>query len=311
MKLLASVFLGWSLGANDAANIFGTAVSSRMVRWRTAAVLIAVFALAGALLEGREGMATLGNLHAQDLPSAFRVALAAAVTTTAMTVLRLPVSTSQAVVGAILGLGLARGQTQFEGLGKIVACWIGTPLGAMVLGMILYPLLAALIRALRLHFLIYDRLVRTLLVLAGIYGAYALGANNVANVTGVFYSAGAFGNETGSGMNMALLLGGSSIALGALTFSRRVMTTVGSRIVALDAFSSFVVVVAAAATVHAYAVLGVPVSSSQAVVGAVIGIGMLKGMRMISGRAVLRIAVGWVLTPALGALVAVLLLEFV
>ena len=51
-SLLGGIFLGWSLGANDAANIFGSAVSSRMLKFWTAAILAAAFVLVGALVEG-------------------------------------------------------------------------------------------------------------------------------------------------------------------------------------------------------------------------------------------------------------------
>ena len=59
MFLSGGVFLGWALGSNDAANVFGTAVASRIVRYSTAIVLAAVFVLIGAATEGRRGLETL------------------------------------------------------------------------------------------------------------------------------------------------------------------------------------------------------------------------------------------------------------
>ncbi len=307
-KIIAGVFLGWGLGANDAANIFGTAVSSQMLRWRTAALLLSVFVLAGAVLQGAGGLETYSSLaQSVDLDAAFFAALAAALTVAGMSTLSLPVSTSQAVVGGILGISFARiaqgraaaDQIDLQSLGKVVACWVGTPIGAALLAAILYALLARLFRRLHLHFLDYDSCMRWLLILAGVYGAYALGANNVANVTGVFYGAGLFGApQSDTATRLALLVGGASIAFGALTYSKRVMLTVGASITRLDAFSAFIVVLAEAVTVHIYAEVGVPVSTSQAVVGAVLGIGLLKGMRAVRFSAVALILGGWLLTPA-------------
>ncbi|MBN1257561.1 MAG: anion permease [Planctomycetes bacterium] len=309
LNIFAGVLLGWSLGANNSANIFGTAVSTYMVRWRTAAVLIAVFVLLGALLSGGPGMETYG--HLTGLPraaGAFCVCLAAALTAAFLTFLKLPISTSQAVVGAIIGVAWASQQgLNFEPLKKVVLCWIGTPIAAAVLSLLLYPSLALFIRRLNLHFLTYDKVMRYLLVTAGIYGAYALGANNVANVTGVFYQVGVFGDlqkNPDAAKLLALLVGGLSIGFGALTYSRRVMLTVGKGIIRLDAFSAFIVVLSMAATVHLYAIIGVPVSTSQAVVGAVLGIGMLKGMRTVSFKTVFQILFGWVMTPIFGVLFA-------
>ena len=82
--LLGGVYLGWSLGANDAANVFGTAVSSRMVRYPIAVALCALFIIAGAALEGRAGMATIAGLSAASISSATFAAVGAALSITPM-----------------------------------------------------------------------------------------------------------------------------------------------------------------------------------------------------------------------------------
>ena len=104
--LISAVYLGWSLGANDAANIFGTAVSSRMVKFATAAILSSIFVILGSMLEGGAGIETIGKLSVMDLATAGISSLAAAIAVTIMTILKLPVSTSQAVVGSIIGVGV-------------------------------------------------------------------------------------------------------------------------------------------------------------------------------------------------------------
>lgn len=316
-RVLAGVLLGWGLGANDAANAFGTAVSSHMLRWRTAAVLMAISVTLGALVEGEAGLLTYARLTSGGIDDAFFTSLAAAITTLAMTAMGLPISISQATVGSMLGVTLSHihgGRAGWEtldltSLGKVVLCWIGTPIGAALITLLLYPILARLLRLLHLHFLTYDALMRTLLVVAGIYSAYALGANNVANVTGVFYRAHAFHQSFLPPESLALLVGGASIALGTLTGGKGVMETVGRGILPIDAFSAFLVVLSEALTVHFYAAIGVPVSTSQAVVGAVVGIGFLKGLRLVSGRAIVVIFLGWLLTPVLGFLLAFLMVR--
>ena len=101
-SLLSAIFLGWSLGANNQANVFGSAVSSRMVKFWTAAILASVFVLLGSLLEGEACIETYTGLTRMTLELAVISSLASAGTVTLMTVLGLPVSTSQAVPGAIL-----------------------------------------------------------------------------------------------------------------------------------------------------------------------------------------------------------------
>jgi PiT family inorganic phosphate transporter len=303
-SLLGGIFLGWSLGANDAANIFGTAVTSRMVKFWTAAILAALFVLIGALLQGQSGIETLQNLTRFTYQQAIVASVAAACTVTLMTIIGLPVSTSQAVVGAILGVGFMNRQLNFAGFGKIVACWIGTPVGGIVLCIIIYRLLAAMVNSINLNIFQSDILMRLCLILAGSYGAYALGANNVANVTAVFVGAGMLS------VFAAALIGGLSIGLGILTFSKGVMETVGQKLVRLDPFSALVVVLAQAVTVHIYALVGVPVSTSQAVIGAVLGVGIIKGVNTIRRRTLVHIFLAWFITPFV-ALTFAIFIDFV
>jgi len=292
-RLLSAFFLGWSLGANDASNVFGTAVSSRMVRFWTAALLCAGFAVLGAVLQGQEGLATYSELSTYGVSVAFVVAMTSALTVTLMTLLKLPVSTSQAVVGAMIAAGLFADGVHWGSLGKVMACWAGTPVGALVAAMILYRALGALLNRLDLDLFAYDAFLRRGLILAGCWGAYALGANNVANVTGPFVASGLISPTAG------VWLGGLAIAAGVLTYSYPVMMTVGKGIVSLNAFSALVVVTAEAVTVHVYAAVGVPVSTSQAVVGAVLGIGLLRDARTINTRTLGNVALGWLFTPAI------------
>ena len=79
--LASGLFLGWSLGANDAANVFGTAVGTRMVRFSTAALVCSVFVILGAVISGGGTTETLGKLGAiSSLAGAFMAALSAAET---------------------------------------------------------------------------------------------------------------------------------------------------------------------------------------------------------------------------------------
>ncbi len=292
------MFLGWALGSNDAANVFGTAVASRMVKFWLAALLCAVFVMLGAMLEGAGGMTTYQKLSPLGLNGAFIACFSAALTVALMSHWKLPVSTSQAVVGALVLCGLLRDKLDLAALVKIVLCWIGTPFGGMLTAVVLYFTLGKLMNLLAPSLFMYDRSMRWLLIIAGSYGAYALGANNVANVTGPF---------SGPGMLapwLACLIGGGAIALGIFTYGKPVMMTVGNDLVHMNAFMAFIAVLAEAVTVHVYAMRGVPVSTSQAVVGAVLGLGLVKGGRAINRKTLLKIIFGWLGTPTISAAVA-------
>ena len=102
--LTSGLFLGWALGANDAANVFGTAVGTRMIRFATAAIICSIFVILGAVFSGAGAASTLGELGAiNTLPGAFMAAFSAALAVYLMTTVGVPVSTTQAIVGAIIG----------------------------------------------------------------------------------------------------------------------------------------------------------------------------------------------------------------
>jgi PiT family inorganic phosphate transporter len=304
-KLASGVFFGWSLGANDSANIFGTGVATGTVRYRTATILTAIFVMAGALIEGPKCMQIIGELSRIAPLSAFCCAMAAGITMATLTFLAIPASASQAIVGTIIGAGILSQSADFTKLYKVIACWVFTPITGILTGYLCYRiaewLLNRTVRTITRRNLIYTIGI----LIAGCYGAYSLGANNVANVTGVYVGAGMLSARA------AALLGGASIALGALTYSRKVMMTVGKGIVPLDPFSAFVVVLAEALTLHIFTQIGVPVSSSQAVVGAVIGVGLIGDMRTVSRKMVLKIGLGWIMTPVTAGLITVVLLVLI
>jgi inorganic phosphate transporter, PiT family len=293
------LFLGWVIGANDSANVFGTAVATRIITLRTACVLCALAVMAGAGLQGAEGIRTLSGITHQTIPTAVVVSLAAALTGTVMTYLRIPISTSQAVVGAILGIGLATRDVNFRPLVKVIVCWIGTPIGSMLIAMIVYKLLGWIIEHVPMSIFTRDKLLWSGLIIVGVYGSYALGANNVTNSTGIFSGL----IEGVSDAHLALI-GGFAISVGAVTYSKRVIASIGSGIVRLDAFTALVAVLAMSVTVHIFAIIGAPVSTSQGIVGAILGIGVLRGAQGIRFGVLRNIAVGWLMTPLLSLVLA-------
>jgi len=331
--LSSGLFLGWSLGANDAANVFGTAVGTRMVKFSTAAFICSAFVILGAVISGAGASHTLGKLGAVNaIAGSFMAAFSAALTVYGMTRLGLPVSTSQAVVGAIIGWNLFSGYpTDTASLLKIAGTWVACPLLAGVIGVVLFKLTTVVVNWAKLHIYRLDAYTRLGLILAGAFGSYSLGANNIANVMGVFVPANPFTSfrigdfASFTAVQQLFLLGAAAIAVGVFTYSKRVMLTVGSGLLPMSPVAAWVVVVAHSIVLFLFASQGlehflanaglptiplVPVSSSQAVVGAVIGIGLLKGGRGIKWSALVNIASGWITTPVVSCLVCFVALFF-
>ncbi|MCK5686341.1 inorganic phosphate transporter, partial [bacterium] len=325
--LSSGIFLGWSLGANDASNVFGTAVGSRMIKFRTAAIYCSLFIILGAVISGAGASHTLGKLGSVNaLAGAFVVAFAAAISVYLMTLAKFPVSTSQAIVGAIIGWNFFSGAlTDSNALTKIVSTWILCPVLSALIAIFFYKLVVFTLSTFKIHMFRLDRYLRNGLLLAGIFGSYSLGANNIANVMGVFVPVSPFseisiwGWLNFSAAQQLFFLGGLAIAVGVFTYSKRVMMTVGSGIMELSPVAAFVAVWSHSIVLFLFSSQSleaflkshglpsiplVPVSSSQAIVGAVIGMGLLKGGRGIKWKTVGGIASGWITTPIIAALVS-------
>ena len=302
-KLLSSILLGWSLGANNFANIFGTGVATGAIKYRTAIFLSVVFVLFGALLEGPKCMETVGELSTLITIEAFFCSLAAGITMTVLTYLAIPTSTSQAIIGAIVGAGILSGSADFSKLFKIIICWLVTPIGAIVLAYFLHRCLRYVLDKTITNITHLNYLYSTGIILAGCYSAYTLGSNNVATVTGVYVGSGFLS------AGMASLIGGISIAAGIITYGKKVMITVGKEIAPLDPFSALVTILAVAFTLHIFTQIGVPVSSSQAIVGAVVGVGIVGGLRTVSAKVVTKITVGWFMTPLTAGILTVIFIK--
>jgi PiT family inorganic phosphate transporter len=182
----------------------------------------------------------------------------------------------------------------------------------------------------RLSLIRSDAYKRIALVFAGALGAYSLGANNIANVIGVFIPVQplpdlTIGSFYFSSTQQLFLIGGLAIAFGVCTYSKKVMLTVGSDLGQLSSTSALIAVVSHSIVLFLFASQGleslllkyglptiplVPVSSSQAVVGAIFGISILQGVTAVKWAVLGKIIMGWIVTPIVSGLVCFIGLFF-
>ena len=329
--LLGGLFLGWSLGANDAANVFGTAVGTRMVQFKTAAIVCSLFIILGAIISGAGTTETLGKLGSINaLPGAFAACVAAGLSVYLMTKFGLPVSTTQAIVGAIVGWNIYTGSsTNIKVLFTILITWILCPIIAALIAMFFFIITKQILKKINWHILRLDAYTRTALLFAGAFGAYSLGANNIANVMGVFVPISPFTDIqfmnvfTFSSKKQLFLLGGIAIAVGVFTYSKKVMSTIGNDLLKMSPVSAFIVVTSHSIVLFLFASQGisnflisfnlpsiplVPVSSSQAIVGAIMGIGILKGGKEVQWNVAGKIIIGWLILPVFAGFFSMIIL---
>lgn len=160
------------------------------------------------------------------------------------------------------------------------------------------------------HFATVERVFAVLMIVTACSMAFAHGSNDVANAVGpvaAVISTATTGQvqQTSSMPPWILLLGGAGIVFGLMTYGRAVMRTVGEQITALTPSRGFAAEMAAAATIVLASGTGLPISTTHTLVGAVLGVGMARGIAAINLQVVRNIFVSWVVTVPAGALLSV------
>ncbi len=371
LLLFAGLFMGWSLGTNDAANAFGTAVATRVVKYRTAIIIIAAMVLLGSIIQGSDDIDKLSSIStnnevsadAQDIEnvgvdlelvekldkngnvvkdsdgnpvmeyvvkstdnvdkealktlrikSAVKAAIifaCSALTVFVMSYLKFPVSANQAVTGAVIGWGLFHADyanpevlsTNLKEIGKFASTWLLNPLGAAVISFVIVFLFKKFFEAKVESLKGYDKVIKIGYIVAGAYSAYTIGINSSASVTAFYYDSFGVGANILTNARFTAILGGIAIAVGVLTYSKKVMMTVGGSIANISQIDGFLVILASALAITVMKILlGIPVSTSQAVVGAVIGAGLVKGPKNVNFKVLGKIAIAWVSSPTAAGL---------
>jgi PiT family inorganic phosphate transporter len=155
-------------------------------------------------------------------------------------------------------------------------------------------------------YLTVEGIFRKLQIITSCYVAFSHGANDVANAIGPvagilpLATTGVL-DSSASIPSWLLALGGIGIAVGCLTWGKKVMKTVGNRITSLTNTRGFSVDFGAATTVLICSKLGLPISTSHTVVGAVIGVGLARGLEAVDLGVIKKIIVSWILTLPIAA----------
>ena len=160
------------------------------------------------------------------------------------------------------------------------------------------------------HFVTVERVFGVLMIVTACGMAFAHGSNDVANAIGPIAAVvsiaqnGVLSAESALPL-WVLVLGGVGIVVGLATFGRHVIATVGEKITHLTPSRGFAAELAAATTIVIASGTGMPISTTHTLVGAVLGVGLARGIDAIDLRVVARIFVSWVVTIPAGAFLAI------
>ncbi len=330
--LSSGLFLGWTFGANNMSTVFGTAIGTRMLSFKTAALIASILIVMGAVFSGAGVSDTLQDLgKINTLPGAFMTALSAGVAMLLMTKLGIPVSSTQAIVGALVGWSLyAHVNIEWDILADIVASWFFSPVLAIFVAFFLTLLLKTYLKVHPVPMLYRDAYTRLGLIVGGAFCAYTLGANNIANVMAPFVPVVPlkplllFGFEVSVAQQL-FFIGGLAIVVGIYTYSQKVNTTVGKDILQMSPIEAFIVVITQGIVMLLFSSVElrefllrhglpafplVPISSIGAVIGALIGVSITKNGQGLQIKALMRVMRAWIITPIISAMICFLALFF-
>ena len=395
---LLAFYMAWTIGANDVANAMGTSVGSGALTVGGAIIVAAIFEFAGAFLAGghvtdtvRKGMLDMSMLGREELIYGMMASLASAGTLLiGATRFGLPISTTHAIVGAIVGFGavaIGIDAVNWPKVLQISLSWITSPLlagviafaifhlirstilnksnpvhqirkygpaffffvffiiglvtlfkglkhinldldlmeaiaGSVALGLIGSGIGAFFIRRVQIgeadpdhRFDQVERIFVVLQILTACAIAFAHGSNDVANAIGPLAAiVNAVENVDLTAKTPVapwmLAIGGLGIVIGLATWGYRVMETVGKKITELTPSRGFAAQLAAASTIVLASRLGIPISTTHTLVGAVLGVGLARGITALDLRVVGNILASWIATLPIAAALSVFFYYF-
>lgn len=289
LLLSSSALFAWSMGSHYTGSVGGAAYGSRVLSIRQVLVITAIFTVLGSVAASVNVVNTYTNVvgRASDVDVA-AAQLAAAIVTTCATYFKLPTSTIQIYAFSLLGVALVGGlPVRGATFGFLVVGWIAGPLVAFVLGFLLARLGLDIARK-------GASVLAWFLIAVVVFSAFTLGSNDVSNAASSLVKSDLLSPR------MAGLWGGAFMALGVLTWGRRLLGRIGHDILPLDVPLAATAQLSKAMTLSAINAFGYNASINQTIVGGLTGVGGAVARNKLNRGVVRNIVLTWVWSPVLG-----------
>ncbi len=301
-------------GFHDAANAVATVVSTGVLPLRTAVLMAAILNLVGALT-GTAVAETIGIglIKTGEITQVVVLsALIGAITWNLLTwYLGLPSSSSHALVGGLVGSSLAHAgfsSIRLDGLLTVVESLVVSPIVGLLLGFVVMIALYWICRGARPRRL--DVIFRRLQMVSSAFMALSHGSNDAQKTMGIVAMALAVyegRSESPGHFELPLwvvLSCATAMAAGTMTGGVRIIKTMGTKIIDLTPVNGFAAETSAAITILTASHLGLPVSTTHVISGAIMGVGASRRVSAVHWGVAARIAWAWVLTIPISAVIA-------
>ena len=301
-------------GMNDAANSIATVVSTRVLTPLQAVAWAAFFNFAAAFIFGVHVANTIGkgivDVSIVDNFVILSGLVGAIILTATATHFGLPISVSHAIIGGYGGAAIMKagfGALILSGYTKVLLFIFLAPILGMIMSMVFSILTMWIVRKMNPRKV--DKQFRRLQLLSAAIYSLSHGSNDAQKTIGIItialFTNGMLGS-TFQAPTWVIFLSYSFIALGTLIGGWKVIKTLGMRVTKLTPFGGFSAETSAGLTIIWATLLGVPVSTTHTITGAIIGVGSIKGFSAVRWGVAKNILWAWVLTIPLSALFAML-----
>jgi PiT family inorganic phosphate transporter len=301
-------------GLHDAANSIATIVSTRVLRPQYAVIWAAFFNFIAFMVFGLHVAGTIGTgiIHPEVVdPSVIFAALTGAIVWNLITwAVGIPSSSSHALIGGLLGGGIAKagfGVAVWSGLSKTLLAIVLSPLVGFLLALVLVAIVSWL--SVRSTPFAVDRAFRILQFVSASLYSLGHGGNDAQKTMGIIaallYSQGYLGGEFAVPFWVVIACH-SAMGLGTLMGGWRIVRTMGLKITRLTPMQGFCAETGGAATLFMATYLGVPVSTTHTITGAIVGVGAARRVSAVRWNVASSIVYAWIFTIPASALVAAL-----
>ncbi|GJE32581.1 inorganic phosphate transporter [Methylobacterium oxalidis] len=310
--IAVALFFDFLNGLHDAANSIATIVSTRVLRPQYAVFWAAFFNFIAFLFFGLHVAQTLGtgivDAGIVDPWVIFSALVGAIAWNIATWILGIPSSSSHALIGGLVGAGVAKGGFSvvvWTGLSKTVAAIVLSPLVGFLLALLLVLIVSwVFVRATPFA---VDRSFRVLQFVSASLYSLGHGGNDAQKTMGIIavllYSQGHLGSEFHVPFWVVISCQ-AAIALGTLFGGWRIVHTMGSKITRLNPMQGFCAETGGAITLFTATWLGIPVSTTHTITGAIIGVGAARRTSAVRWGIASNIVTAWVLTLPAAALIS-------
>lgn len=321
-SIILAFILGWSLGKNNLGNLFGTAIGTQMIRFKTAVLCAMIFILMGALISSGGTSSSIAKVSQVSSSTDIIVIMISAIFVLELfSRYGIPVSIVQTNFGALIGWNFfTYTALDWDFVKQMTGAWIVAPILSCLICCGLMILVRYFLNHHPISLFIRDVFLRIGLVGLGVWASYTLGANNISIITTPY----TFSFPKINLFLMTLFLS-LSIGFGCKKANRRVISTIGQKLFPLSPTEALVVMGATALTMTCFSIQFlsdvlnsfhlprfplVPIPISIIMIGSICGISVSKGGKGLRFSVLSHIIISWFLTPVLTGGLCYLLLTF-